>query len=384
MSITPFSLAILTTAVAAAVFGQSATTVSPDGLPPDPRLGAADPAEAGGQPVAEGQQSAGVGESPAETSWQHLLARFAPRSGGPAAGPAEGLTRKQLAARLLEAAEGAKAYRQQYPGNLSRAAEAHRLEIEARLNAVLAGDASSAESTLALAEKYASDASVGARDRIEVTKLMGFVRNSTLTDPTGLGLARQQSARRLIAAFPNDPAGYQALLNEAQNAANDAIMASLAQEVMTSAAPEAIKHSAKVLLDRQALVGQSLTGIALRALGAGNVITAGEGRVIVLYTWSTWSPGSIERAKSLMVLSPEQPLLIGISLDHDVEKARAAARENKRPGEMIYDGLGRDSLLAQALHVGVAMPIYLAGKNGNIYSVGAERRNIAEMVRQAP
>lgn len=321
-----------------------------------------------------------------DEAWEDLMALFSPSEDASAGeSPATDQTREQLAAHFLYAGDQAKAYREQHPNEPVRVAEAGRLEAMARLNAVLAGDSSAESSALALAEEVKNNSTLAARDRLEVAKLAEFVRNRNLTgDPAALSLARQSSARRLIEAFPNESAGYEALLNEAQNAADDATVSALAAEVVASPAPEGVKQPAQALLDRQRLVGRSLTDIAAETLGNENVISAGKGRVIVLYTWATWSPGSIERAKSLMILAPEKPVLVGVNLDDDVEAARAAAQDNNLPGEMIYDARGVESPLAQALQLGRTLPIYLAATSGEIRSVSAERTHIAEAVRNTP
>ena len=280
--------------------------------------------------------------------------------------------RKQ-ADRFLSTADRAKAFRAKYPDK-PEVVQAKSLEAKSLLSAALAADNSQMARTAALVADIRADPRVPAKARLEVAALSETVRlQPMMQDQNKFLAASEASVRNLIAEFPGEAGGYDALFRIAQGQSDEAKGIVLAQEVMTMPAPASVKELVQVFLDRQALVGQSLPKIANTALGSGNVISAVQGKPIILYSWASWNPGSIAWAKNLNKLAPTGAVLIGVNLDTDPAAAKSLAQTESLPGSQVYDGRGFDSPLVRSLKLTTAVHVYVTNASGVIREVSAQR-----------
>lgn len=288
-----------------------------------------------------------------------------------------GASQGGAASELRAAANKAKAVRLRYPQGHSRAAQARRLEAKALLNAALMGDSGVTEEAVAIAEEARKDTTLPVGERFELAKLRELVRSREfIHDARQLRYQRERSAKRLIEEFPNEAGGYEALLREAENQPEGEKAASLANEILASAAPPHVKEAAQTLAERYALIGQSFREIASEALGADSPIVAAGGGPTIIYAWATWSPGAIAFAKQLSQTAPAGAVLVGVCLDVDVEAARSAAAATGLPGQLVFDAQGVEGVLARRLKLTAGMPVYLTDRHGSIKDVAAERGDI--------
>lgn len=317
----------------------------------------------------------------ADQKWaelQSLLAPPAPGGQSRAQNPeAAALARRQQADRFLRAADKAKAFGEDNAAH-PQAREAHRIEAKSLLQAAMAGDASREARARELVGEVRRDQNLPAKSRLELVALAEAVRIRPLAkNRTEFLAAHEQSARSLIVEFPTEAGGYEALLRLAESHPDDAEGIRIAREIATMPAPESVKVASRTLLERQALVGQSLPDIARTALGEDNVISLARGRGIILYAWATISPGSMAAGKNLAKTAPAGLLVIGLNLDENVSAAQGRAQSEGLPGEQIYDPRGFESPLAQALKITRPGEVYVASAQGTLRSVSASRGDLA-------
>lgn len=316
----------------------------------------------------------------ADRTWVELQARLTPPApGGKAtAGDAatRALARREQAARFLQAADEARAFVEKNPGH-AKTPEARRLEAKNLLQAAMAGDNSREGEAATVLQTVRGDATLPAKARLEVVALADIVRLRPLArDRVKFLAAHEKSAHGLIAEFPGEPAAYEGLLRLAESHPEDAEAIRIAGDILKMPAPDGVKTAARQLLDRQALVGKSLPALADAALGKSNLISAAEGKGTILYTWASWSPGSIAAAKNLAKNASAGVRLVGINLDQDTAAAQALAKSEGLAGEQLYDGRGLESPLAQALKLGRVGEVYVASRQGELRSVSAQRGDL--------
>lgn len=226
-----------------------------------------------------------------------------------------------------------------------------------------------------------SDAKLPAYDRYVVASRANEV---ALRSRSGLGRGAllagyEQSARQMIAEFPDQAEPYQALVALADDQSDVSHGLALAQEVANSAAPAAIKSDAQRLADRLALVGTA-PGLVL-PLGESRTYSLGDshGKPVVIYTWSMADERSLKMARWLKDGAGEQVSLIGINLDHDSAAASAQAGKLGLAASQVYSPEGMQSPWAQQLHFSASGTIYLFDTGGVLRDVHGERQFQAKL-----
>lgn len=329
-------------------------------------------------------QPSGQAPNPADQQWekiQALMARPGPDGQNQLLSrEAVARVRRQLADRLLQAADEARAFGESY-ANHPKSREARLIEAKAIFQAAMMGDTSRMTRGLALLDEVRGDQALPAQSRVKLVALSETLRIWPLRDKRVEFLAAQEeSAHRLITEFPAERASYSALLNCAETHPEDAEAMRIAQNFETLPAPADIKADARTLLERQALVGQSLPEIARVALGEDNPISSARGRGIILYSWATTIPSSVDAARGLTrygpLSGPTDALMVGVNLDHDVSAARTTVHRAGLLGEQIYDPRGSKSPLALALKLTRPGEVYVASAQGILHSVSATRGNL--------
>ena len=330
------------------------------------------------------QTNSSTTASTADQDWQAIQTLVAPPVDGVQPRTVDlGPSLQTAASQFKNAADKAKAFREKYTAD-AKVSEAKEIEAQSLLRLALAGDNSQTARAATLVQEVRADAHLSAKARMEVVTLSEILRLKPLMkDPASLIAAREESARGLVAEFPLEAGGYEALFRVAENNPDETKAVALAQEVLSLPSPVPLKQAARVFIDRHALLGQSLQKIAESALGAGNIISATSGKGIVLYSWATWSPGRIAFAKRLASVAPPGVALIGVNLDEDVAAARARAEVERLPGDQIYDKAGLDGQLAQNLKLTPSLPVYIANSKGEIRDVSAERGDLAVKLASA-
>jgi hypothetical protein len=237
--------------------------------------------------------------------------------------------KRELLDHFLSLAREAKAYRDNFPGSI-HAKEALVIEASSLLKAAFLGDGTRATYTDSLVNEIERDVTLPSGVRFSVVALADhLLRRQTVRSSQEARVAHEASARYLIKEFPLEEGGYLTLLSAAEAGGDPDKMASVVQEIEASPAPFSAKAAARVMAARNALVGKSLADVANTALGRGNFFEVTRKRKTVLYSWATWSPGSVELAQSVLSKIKGDVLVVGYNLDRDVEKAKEMARKER-------------------------------------------------------
>lgn len=282
--------------------------------------------------------------------------------------------------RFADLAEQAKAFAENYP-NHRNAKRAKAAELRALLNESLLGGSVDPVRVNSLLTALRKDQELPAKLRFELVSLSETVRNIPVgSDSAALLSAQEASARRLISEFPAEDAAYEMLLRVALNNSDSTKKTALATEVFQARADTTLGARAKVVVDRQGLVGKSLDSIADTALGKGNSISAIKGKAILIYTWSLSVPGTRADAKRLAAIAPASVTIIGVNLDEDDAGARSMAQTEALPGIQIYNAAGIKSPLVQALLFDTSFPAYVVNSKGVIREVSAQTGNTTDKI----
>ena len=262
-----------------------------------------------------------------------------------------------------QVAADARSYREAHPGD-PRVRSTRGLELQAQIE--LQDDQAESPETAAAVEAYLADRQNPVRDRLslEIVADQATLRRQHYPSRRARTEAHATHARKLIAAFPDQPEGYGYLLSLAKISAGDQAR-SLATELLGSAASPDFRAAARRILDRQDLAGRPLElddAIAQAALGAA------KGHLLAVYTWTADDPGFVELV-SLMAAKDGDARFLGINLDRDRGIARAAAEKLRPPGDQIYDGGGLEGALATQLHVVLTESLLFVDASGRVRDV---------------
>ncbi len=286
----------------------------------------------------------------AAAEWAQLQADFSPDRRG-----AKG---------AMERAEAAKRFYAAHPESPG-AVRARKMEVMALLEAAGNRDAQAAQRFQTAATAIRADTTLPEADRAEISGYWYFQQ--------ALAQARHQrelperieaGARRLVAEFPRQPQGYETLLTVA-GWSPDHRAVELLRELVASAAPETVKHSARLRLTLLALPGQRLPDVLADTAMAGQL--TGLDRPVVLYSWASWSPESVALANFLGQRKAAGAVWIGINLDTDTVAAAAEVQRGSFPGTQVF--AGPDGPLARRLGLDQLPLVILADAQGVIRDI---------------
>jgi hypothetical protein len=191
--------------------------------------------------------------------------------------------------------------------------------------------------------------------------------------------AWEQTQRRLLAEFPDQPLAYEGLLCVALQDTDPERAASIARElIQANGTPNWVARRAQAMLDSQALVGQSLRTLLPETLRGDTDGPIAVGAPLVIYSWSAERPDSAINAHLLVARAPEGTKLVGVCLDIDLSRAREYAAQAHLPGEQVYDAGGVMGLVAQRLVLLEPSSAYLVGEDGTVRSVTYLRDLLAQ------
>lgn len=327
-----------------------------------------------------------TGGSDASQRWQALQERLIPALAKkparttPRTAQEQAQERQELTAHYLSLADAAKAFRQGFPGD-AKAKDSLVIETSSLLKVAFLGDSTRAIYTDALVNEIERDTTLPSRVRYNIVALSEhLLRRQTVRSSSDARAGHETSARYLIKEFPAEEGGYLTLLSAADASGDRAKVDSIVQEIEDSPAPFAAKGAARVVATRYSLIGKSLADVANTALGRDNFFEVTRTRKTVLYTWATWSPGSLEFAKNVLSKIEGDIHIIGYNLDRDVDAAKEVARKEGLPGTHYYDSAGPGSWLTLLLSLNAAPLVYVTDQNGVITDVSAKRRDISAMM----
>jgi len=311
----------------------------------------------------------------AEQAWQKLAAQLkAPDVPEPthfARGDTDRIKadRHKQAVKFAGRADDAKEFYTRFPQH-PKAVEARKHEALALMQAVRAGDASLKTRTDATVQAFRRDKSVPVEHRVEVVGTYGFSQATSGNASRAERLvALEQVARGLVAEFPTQSQGYESLLTVA-NASDNEKGRSLANELLASESPPAIKQRARLLIAQLELVGQSLATLLAGVDSVALKAALKNGKPTLIYAWILSSPGSIKLAQRLAKTTAVSDFnLFGVSLDQDTVAASQQAASEQLPGILIYDQQGPAGLLATTLKLTQAPQVFFADGQGILRDV---------------
>ena len=285
----------------------------------------------------------------------------------------------QLRQSFLDDADKVRAWRLKR-GGFVRARVAKRLEAVMLLRAAEAGDTSNEVRRQRLVDEVRADKLIEARKRCELVAreaILGVERKGVR--PFAEKLADYEAVSRSLAAeFPEVPDSYASLVQIAKHAASDEQEKKILRDVLAMPATAGIKAEARAMLNRHALLGQSLSMLVQPILGEGNPVEKGAGKRIVVYSWASDNQESIDRARTIAQQARPETVVIGVCLDRiDLSPAKELVAAQSLPGFQVYDWLGRKGELAQQLAMTDPGLVYVTDANAVISTVSAQR-NVAQ------
>lgn len=304
----------------------------------------------------------------ADAEWLSLLesrnADAVELSASPLQGVGQAAARAKRASKHSAAADKAKEFYASHPAH-PQAAEARRLEILSLVQAEENGAAATGNRLDKLVADYRTDSTVAASQRalgagaFELSRAMraATTHSERLT-------AMERAARGLLREFPTEAPGYEALLAVAEASPTDA-SSTLAAELAAASAPASVKKSAQILSERYALLGRALREqLTIETIDLVGKMRAGE--PIVVYSWASWAPGSIELGK---MIQARRFNAIAVCLDADLPAAKSVQKKYNLGGEHVYDEKGTLGALAVKLRYSAPGQIYLVDVGGVIREV---------------
>lgn len=312
------------------------------------------------EPAAVRSEQAAVARSavppadPAEAKWAGLQQANESARRAPAT---------ERAARLA-VADQAKAFYGEHAGH-PNAARARSMEILALVDVAESGDRTVADRLQAAVQALRENPALAQAERARGVAAFEFTQamRSASTREERMAVA-ETVGRALMAEFPGEPQGPQALV-AVMNAAPTAEAIRLARELAASAAPEAFRRLAELLLARQDLPGRRLADLLGRE-GEQAMAKLPAGEPVIVYSWATWGPGSIELGR---MIQARRFAAVGICLDEEVETAQQQAHAAGLGGELLYDPAGSSGALAARFAFSAPGQIYLVDAAGIVRDV---------------
>ncbi len=300
----------------------------------------------------------------ADQAWAALLAENKAADDAMFAGNAAGKSRADFANHGKSAAERARKFYTKHPDH-PQAAEARKLEVFSLIEAVENDDPSEGRRLDGLVDTLRKDSATPVKTRAQVAAAYDFTKALHTLKARGDRMeATAATARKLAREFPEEPQAYEALLAVAR-ASDQEKAGQIAYEVVASRAPEHLKQAAQTLLDRHALVGRSLATV-LGDDGAALVASLPPATPVIVYSWATWGPGSLELGR---MIQARRFAAVGVCLDENTAEAGKVERQAGLGGKHAYDAKGLGGTLADRLKFSTAGQVYLVDAGGVIRDV---------------
>lgn len=278
---------------------------------------------------------------------------------------------RNQAERFVMAADRAGKFYATYPEH-PKADEARAMEVQALLSAKRAGDATVDGRLTHTVEKLRADPRVPVKIKAKAVAMYSF-QTALLGKKSSADRlqALEDTARTLTADFPTEPQGYESLLTVANATDDEKKVRKIVAELLNGPSGETVKLGAQQLIARWELVGKPIDVelAGANAHAAGNARKPGQPTLI--YTWASWSPGSINLAATLKKRGVNATV-IGLNLDTDPVAASAVAAREALLGAQVYDERGIEGSLAQRLKVRTAPQVIIVDSAGKIREIRGE------------
>lgn len=321
-------------------------------------------------PLHGAEDRADRGAKDLDKAWDEIRAAI---SRAPAVNPDDKpeIVRERRAKRrkeILAQADQAREFHRANPRH-RKAQEAKHLEAILLLRAVHEGETEARPRMRSVVESFRKDRGVPEPMRAEIAGLAGFMGAEVdVQDAAVRRRAFVEVARGLVAEFPEQPQGYESLLTIARESGPDESRR-LLQELIAMNPPSAVKAEAERHLERFRLVGERFETLLVGDPGAEVKAAMVPGKPLVLYSWATWSEGSLALARDLAKRDLTRAAVLALNLDHDVAAAREVAAREGLPGKVIYDASGPFGVIAARLRINGAPLIFFIDPDGTVRDV---------------
>ena len=182
----------------------------------------------------------------------------------------------------------------------------------------------------------------------------------------------EKAGRGMVKEFPNGPAGYDILMDQAVNA--DLLkMHELGELMANSGGPPELTDLGKGLLRRLDAVGRPLSIEFKAEDGRAVNLTTLSNKVVLVDFWATWCPGCV-------ALSPEVKKLydqfhakgfdaIGINFDDDTNQAQRFINEEGLPWPQYFGGRGPENKYGREYSINAIPAVWLVDRKGIVRDI---------------
>jgi len=293
--------------------------------------------------------------------------------------------RQQQGRLAAEAADKVKDFYTRFPDH-PKAAEARKKEYEMAAIAVQLGNTNMEFRLAALESGRAKDPGLSEDERFEL-RARAVQRAAMKKQSQGMPAVMaelEKGARELIREFPKRSEVYEMLLEVASNASGDKAR-TLAQEIVDGPAPDDVKDSAKVLLNKMDAVGKPLIMQFTAVDGRDVDLSKLQGKVVLVDFWATWCAPCVGEVPNVRAtyekLHPKGFEIIGISFDQDKEALEKFVAKEKITWPQFFDGKGWQNRFGREFGINSIPAMWLVDKKGLLRDLNA-RGDLADKVEK--
>lgn len=275
------------------------------------------------------------------------------------------------AAAAATEADQARQFYLNFPGD-TNTASARLLEVEALQAAVHYGATNRLDALDAREETLIEDTNIPEEDRYEL-RLDQVGREIKAADDSGgdVNAAEESAGRELVKEFPDGPAGYQLLTDQAMS--GDLLkMHDLATVMADSGGPKELTDYGTSLLNQLNVVGKPLP-IHFKAEDGSEIdSTTLSNKVVLVDFWASWCAPCVASIPGLVKLYGEYHAkgleIVGINFDDDTNAAQKCIDENHMQWPQEFGGYGADNYYGRIY--GETIPyVWLVDKKGIVQDI---------------
>jgi len=215
------------------------------------------------------------------------------------------------------------------------------------------------------------------------------IRATQVTRKAGNADELEKGARELLKEFPAETEPYKILLYVAKGADQEHSRA-VAEEILKSKAPTAVKAEAQKLLSLIDIVGKPLN-IQFAALDGREVdLQKMKGKVVLIDFWATWCApcvGEIPSVKATYAKLRDKGFeIVGVSFDQDKGKLEEFLKDKDVTWPQYFDGKGWENKVGQEFGIDSIPRMWLVDKKGVLRDIEArsDLANKAEKLLAEP
>jgi thiol-disulfide isomerase/thioredoxin len=287
--------------------------------------------------------------------------------------------------RLAKAADKAKDFQTRFPGH-ANADQAGAKEYDLLQAAAQMGNTNVFARLDTIEEAKLKDPNLSGDERFKIRA--GAVNRKAMSK-MGQGMAAamaelEKGVRALVKEFPNQPEGYQMLLEVASESEPDKTR-QLAQEITTSPAPDQIKDAARDILKRLERVGKPVAIQFAAVDGRAVDLSKMRGKVVLVDFWATWCGPCVQEVPNVRAtfekLHPKGFEIVGISFDRNKDSLLSFVDKQKMTWPQYFDGKQWENDYGKQFGIQSIPTMWLVDKKGNLRDLNA-RADLASKIEK--